>query len=186
MRVGYFQFRPRFGQIEKNCDRVVNALAGADADLVVLPELPFTGYYFRNRSELRKLAEDPRRSTTVERLRDLCRQRGFRLVTGFAEKDGDRLFNSALLIGPRGLARTYRKIHLFDQEKRWFDPGDLPRSAHGGTGIDRGIREDAQVVCGHISYHLVFPCHDGLPVDIEGFNGCSGILLPDHKVMAGS
>lgn len=139
MRVGYFQFRPRFGQVAKNCDRVVSALAGADADLIVLPELPFTGYYFRNRAELRKLAEEPARSPTVERLRAVCRDRGFHVVTGFAEKDGRRLFNSALLIGPRGLVRTYRKIHLFDQEKRWFDPGDLPLEVHRVRGVRVGM-----------------------------------------------
>jgi predicted amidohydrolase len=107
-----------------------------DADLFVLPELAFTGYYFRDRAELRSLAEDPRRSTTVERLRDLCRERGFHLVAGFAEKDGDRLFNSALLIGPRGVVRTYRKLHLFNLEKRWFDPGDLQLE----VGRVRGVR----------------------------------------------
>jgi predicted amidohydrolase len=139
MRVGYFQFRPRFGEVEWNCDKIVTALRQADADLIVLPELPFTGYYFRNRSELRDLAEEPGRSPTVERLRDLCRDRGFHVVTGFAEKHGDRLFNSALLIGPRGPMRTYRKIHLFNLEKRWFDPGDLPLEVHRVRGVRVGM-----------------------------------------------
>ncbi len=139
MRVGYLQFRPRFGEVERNCDRIVELLRGADADLIVLPELPFTGYYFRNRSELRRLAEVPSESSTVERLRDLCRSRGMYIVTGFAEKDGDRLFNSALLIGPRGLTWTYRKIHLFHLEKRWFDPGDLPLEVRRVRGVRVGM-----------------------------------------------
>ena len=80
MRVGFFQFRPRFGQIEANCDRVVGALQRVEADLLVLPELPFTGYFFRSRSELRRLAEDPARSPIVERLRALCRERGMTIV----------------------------------------------------------------------------------------------------------
>lgn len=138
MRVGYFQFRPRFGEVEANCDRVVAVLRHIDADLVVLPELPFTGYYFRGRSELRRLAEDPARSPTIERLRDVCRDRGMYIATGFAEKDGDRLFNSALLIGPRGLRGTYRKLHLFDNEKRWFDPGDLPLAVQRVRGVQVG------------------------------------------------
>jgi predicted amidohydrolase len=62
----------------------------------------------------------------VEALTDLCRKRGFHLVTGFAEREGDRCFNSGLLIGPAGIVRTYRKIQLFNQEKSWFDPGNLP------------------------------------------------------------
>ena len=85
MRVGYLQFRPRFGEMEANCERVVEALAGVEADLIVLPELPFTGYWFAGRSEAMALAEVPSRSATVERLVALCRRQGLYLVTGFAE-----------------------------------------------------------------------------------------------------
>jgi len=48
------------------------------------------------------------------------------LVTGFAEKSKDKLFNSALLIGPDGVEHTYRKLHLFNGEKHLFDAGDIP------------------------------------------------------------
>ena len=126
LRVGYYQFRPRFGRPRENCDRVLHRLSRVDADLIVLPELPFTGYLFRDRRELAGMVEDPRSSSIVDDLIALCRRRDFFLVTGFAEKDGDRCFNSSLLLGPRGIRRTYRKLHLFNKEKRWFDPGDLP------------------------------------------------------------
>jgi predicted amidohydrolase len=139
MRVGYFQFRPRFGEVERNRDRVVEALLGADADLVVLPELAFTGYYFRDRAELRELAEDPADSPTVRRLREACRQRSMYVAAGFAERQGGRLFNSCLLIGPRGPIRTYRKLHLFHNEKRWFDPGDLPLRVWRVRGVRVGL-----------------------------------------------
>ena len=125
LRVGYFQFRPRFGQPRANCDRVLEKLRRVRADLVVLPELCFTGYLFRDRRELAAMAEEPASSEIVSDLIELCRKRDIRLVTGFAEKDGKRLFNSSLLIGPRGIRRTYRKVHLFNDEKKWFDPGDI-------------------------------------------------------------
>jgi len=125
-RVGYYQFRPRFGLPRQNCDRVLERLDGVEADLIVLPELPFTGYLFRNRRELASVVEDPRESEIVDDLIALCRRRNLFLVTGFAEKDGDCCYNSSLLLGPRGILRTYRKIHLFNKEKRWFDPGNLP------------------------------------------------------------
>lgn len=124
MRVGYYQFAPRFGKVSENLERVASALNGASADIIVLPELAFTGYSFRDRAELAFLAEDPAESPTLEKLGQLCRNNGFFLVTGFAEKSGTRIFNSALLIGPDGLASTYRKLHLFDSEKACFDPGD--------------------------------------------------------------
>jgi predicted amidohydrolase len=61
LKIGYYQFRPLFGQVNKNVSKVINALRGAEADLIVIPELPFTGYYFRDRGELKSLAEDPSR-----------------------------------------------------------------------------------------------------------------------------
>lgn len=128
MKVGFCQFRPLFAKPRANLNRVVRALKDVTADLIVLPELPFTGYYFKNRAEAEALAEDPVRSRLVETLIALCRERNFHLVTGFAEKKQDRLFNSALLIGPSGIRHTYRKLHLFNKEKNWFDPGDTPLS----------------------------------------------------------
>ena len=126
MRVGSFQFRPDFGKPSENLRRVLRGLGRAEADLVVLPELPFTGYLFRDRREVEGLAEDPRRSEIVDGLVALCRSRSMYIVTGFAERAAGKIFNSALLLGPRGLLRTYRKVHLFNLEKRWFDPGNLP------------------------------------------------------------
>jgi predicted amidohydrolase len=41
-----------------------------------------------------------------------------------AEKDGKRVYNSAVVTGPEGLVGTYRKVHLFAEEKLHFDLGD--------------------------------------------------------------
>lgn len=139
MKIGYYQFRPRFGQVNANVSKVIRALRQAKADLIVLPELPFSGYYFRDREEVKTLAEDPRRSSTVESLAALCRERKFYLVTGFAEKQKDKYFNSALLLGPEGIGHTYRKLHLFNEEKNWFDPGDTPLTAQEVRGAKIGI-----------------------------------------------
>jgi predicted amidohydrolase len=138
-RVAYYQFGPVFGDRDRNLRTVLRGLRAVEADLVVLPELPFTGYLFRDRRELRELAEDPRESACVAALVELCRERELHLVTGFAERDRDRLFNSSLLIGPRGVLATYRKIHLFNLEKRWFDPGDLPLTVQRVRGVRVGM-----------------------------------------------
>jgi predicted amidohydrolase len=139
LKIGYYQFRPLFGQVNKNVSKVINALRGAEADLIVIPELPFTGYYFRDRGELKSLAEDPLRSSAVESLVKLCREQDIYLVTGFAEKARDKYFNSALLLGAEGIVHTYRKIHLFNEEKNWFDPGDTPLQVHGIRGAKIGM-----------------------------------------------
>lgn len=117
MRIGYYQFRPSFGKVRQNVKKVINALQDVKADMIVLPELAFTGYHFQDRNELKTLAEDPEKSSTVEALVELCQQNNIHLVTGFAEKNKDKIFNSALLIGPEGVEHTYRKLHLFNEEK---------------------------------------------------------------------
>jgi len=137
MRIGFYQFKPVFGKVRHNLDKVTQALGQAEADLIVLPELPFTGYYFRDRNEVRELAEDIQASSTIDSLKALCKERDFYIVSGFAEKYRDKYYNSAVLIGPRGLIHVYRKLHLFNEEKLCFDAGDIPlqvQTVHG-TGI---------------------------------------------------
>jgi len=137
--IGFYQFAPRFGRVRENLAKVTAALGKAEADLVVLPELPFTGYSFRDRKELDRLAEVPGESPVVAALVDLCRRRDFHLVTGFAEKKGRRIFNSALLVGPEGIVSVYRKLHLFDREKEYFDPGNKPFAVNEVRGIRVGM-----------------------------------------------
>lgn len=139
MKIGFYQFRPIFGKIVHNRDKVLKALKDTEADLIVLPELAFTGYYFRSRKEAQELAEDPVTSPTVESLIALCREQDFYLITGFAEKKQDKVFNSSLLLGPEGIVHTYRKLHLFNEEKKWFDPGDTPLAIQEVRGARIGI-----------------------------------------------
>ena len=125
-KIGYYQFDPHFGMVKKNLERVFSALTDVQADLIVLPELPFTGYFFKDRKELKDLAEDVNDSSTIERLKGFCQQQDLHIVTGFAEKAGDKVFNIAILMGPGKIVHTYRKLHLFNTEKDYFDPGDTP------------------------------------------------------------
>jgi predicted amidohydrolase len=46
------------------------------------------------------------------------------IVAGIAEKSGKKLYNSSVLIGPKGVVSIYRKAHLFWNEKDVFNPGD--------------------------------------------------------------
>ncbi len=141
MKIGYYQFRPLFGKIEKNLEKVITVLDGVGnkADLIVLPELAFTGYYFKDRKELMDLAEDPADSKTLKILEALCKRNDLHIVTGFAERSGDKVFNSAILVGPGGIEHTYRKLHLFNEEKNTFDPGDIPLSIQKVKGVSIGM-----------------------------------------------
>ncbi len=123
MRVGFFQFSPHFGDTAGNLDRMVEAVEGCGADLLVAPELALSGYLFSGREELERLSE-PVPGPSSERLAEVVRAAGCHLVVGMAEKAGNKLFNSAVLLGPEGIVGVYRKAHLFNEEKVYFSPGD--------------------------------------------------------------
>jgi len=76
-RIGYVQFTPTLGEIEANRDRIAGLLEGLEADLLVLPELPFTGYALADRETARSLSEVPEDSPSVDGLAAACRSGGF-------------------------------------------------------------------------------------------------------------
>ncbi|MBL1142476.1 MAG: acyltransferase [Proteobacteria bacterium] len=139
MKVGFYQFRPIFGKTDQNCQKIVNALENVDADLIVLPELALSGYYFKDKQETLKYAEDPENSSRLDALCNLAYKRNLHLVIGFAEKQNDHCYNSAALIGPNGIEHLYRKVHLFNEEKFCFDPGDTPFVVNDINGVKIGI-----------------------------------------------
>jgi len=138
MKVGYLQFNPVFGEVARNLDQVGERLAGLTCDLLVLPELFNTGYQFVSVDETRKLAEEIPGPTTAW-LSKLAARRRMHLVAGLAEREGDRLYNSAVLVGPSGVIGRYRKTHLFFEETIWFAPGETGFSVfdigHARVGI---------------------------------------------------
>lgn len=142
LRVAALQTRPVFGDVTGNARR---ALALADtvtprAALYVLPELALSGYTFVSQAEARALAETPdaRREADAPGLSAVAawaKARRAHVVLGFPERGPrGRIYNSAALIGPDGRVKdVYRKLHLFDAEKRWFAPGDrAPRVSKVG------------------------------------------------------
>lgn len=139
MRVGYVQFFPAFGEKERNLRRVEELLAEKTADLWVLPELCTTGYQFTNKKELEELAEPVPGGPSVRAVEKLARERNAYFVLGLAERDGEKFFNSAALIGPEGFVASYRKVHLFFREKLFFAPGDRPFEVVKIRGVPLGI-----------------------------------------------
>lgn len=138
MRIGFYQTSPVFGEKRKNIEQIESACANVKIDLLVLPELCTTGYQFVSESEVRELAE-PADGETVGRLGELARRSGGAIAAGFLERDGEAVYNSAVLVSPEpGVAPgLYRKVHLFDEEKKWMRPGNLgfPLFEHRGVRL---------------------------------------------------
>ena len=124
MRAGFYQFNPAFGKKEDNLKKVLPAAENVDLDLLVLPEFFATGYQFASKDEVAELSEEIPGGVTTKTLCELSHQKGFYIVAGLPEREGDRFFNSAVLTGPEGFIGIYRKTHLFFEEKLYFSPGD--------------------------------------------------------------
>jgi predicted amidohydrolase len=139
MRLAGVQFHPEFGSVDRNLDRIRAIIPPAQADLVALPELCTTGYAFADRGELAALAEAIPDGPSTAALVDIARASGSVICAGLAERAGERLFNSAVLVGPGGYIGRYRKIHLFDRENALFDRGDLGFPAFDAAGARLGI-----------------------------------------------
>lgn len=130
LRVAFVQGRPQFGRVAENLERGLALAGGVDADLVVIPELWSSGYVFSSHAEVAKLAEDPRTGPTARALTAAARREKRHYVAGFPERGRGRTYNSAMLVGPSGVKTVYRKLHLFEREREWFAPGNLPLSVH--------------------------------------------------------
>lgn len=124
MRVGFVQFEPVFGQKEANIKKATQMIDKIDADLLVLPELCFTGYLFKDKDELESLAEKIPDGPTTRHFLNLAKEKKLGIVFGMAERDDDNLYNSACMVTPDGEFFLYRKLHLFVEEKNLFNPGD--------------------------------------------------------------
>lgn len=118
------QFSPVFGEKQENLRRLEQLADGIDADIIVFPELCTTGYFFLSREETAQYAE-PVDGETVQVFRRIAQQKNAIVIAGFAERDGDALFNSSVLVQPeQNSVSTYRKSHLFYKESFCFDAGN--------------------------------------------------------------
>lgn len=125
LRVAAVQTAPVLVEPEKNLEDVRSALKDSDAGLTVFPECTLTGYGYDSKEAAMKLAE-PIPGPSTKALVEACRKPGSWAVVGLLERDGDKLYNSAVLAGPEGIAGKYRKMHLpFLGVDRFVDPGDL-------------------------------------------------------------
>ncbi|WP_018963556.1 nitrilase-related carbon-nitrogen hydrolase [Coprothermobacter platensis] len=122
MKIGYVQFKPRFGDKAYNISKMVQMGEQLDADVIVFPELANTGYVFKHQKELEQLSE-PMDGPSVQTMQELAIKKNALVTFGFAEHYNGSFYNSAAAITPDGQVRVYRKVHLFNEEKRFFRRG---------------------------------------------------------------
>ncbi|NND72696.1 MAG: acyltransferase [Rhodothermales bacterium] len=126
MKVSVVQYTPEYLKVDANLDRLDGLCAATDADLIVLPELAASGYFFKSVADLVDVSEQIPDGRVCRRLQKIAQRRECTIVCGVAEKNGPYFFNSAVVVGAEGVAAAYRKVHLFYKEKELFRAGKEP------------------------------------------------------------
>jgi predicted amidohydrolase len=146
VRVTCVQMAPRVGEYEANQAAVIEAVASAAADVVVLPELVTSGYVFESVEEARGVARPA--PVALAPWISAAAAAGCVVAGGFAELDGDALYNSGAVVDGSGVLAVYRKLHLWDREQLFFTAGSsLP------PVVDTAAGRLAMCIC----YDLEFP-----------------------------
>lgn len=126
LRVAAAQYGSLTGDSDHNVEASVAWIEAAVASgcrVVVLPELSACGYALASRAEAIELAQPAVGGAATGVWDRLAREHEIYVCGGFAESDGDLVFNSAGLYGPDGLIGVYRKTFLWDRERPIFDEG---------------------------------------------------------------
>ncbi len=126
-------------------DAAIRDAINRGARIIVLPELATSGYMFESEAEARSRSERTD-GPTLTRWAALLEDSDAIVIAGFCElASDDNLYNSVALLTSSGVKHVYRKVHLWGDEKRSFQPGDrapaVIRTPHGRIAV--GICYDA-------------------------------------------
>ena len=150
LRIALAQMNVALGQPRENEDMARSLVARAAADgaqLVVLPELWFSGYDLARAADYAAALDEGAFALMAE----LARSHGLYLAgTSLEANPGGRPYNTAALFGPEGeVVGAYRKVHL------WAPMGEVEHMAAGREfpTFDLPWGRTALAVC----YDLRFP-----------------------------
>ena len=142
------------GNKEKNLETIRENVAKAKregAQLVIFPELSLTGYVVRD--QIYELAERIHGPST-RFVEELAKESKLHIIFGMpeaSEKAQATLYNSAILVGPKGFIGKYHKMYLpthsVFEEKRYFRPG------YQVAVFDTKLGKIGLVIC----YDIYFP-----------------------------
>ncbi|MGI3187210.1 carbon-nitrogen hydrolase family protein [Nioella aestuarii] len=145
MKAGVFQSDGAGLSRADRLEMLEDAIAGEGLDVVLCPELFACGYHIGD--AVARLAE-PADGPFAQAVQALAARVGTAVLYGYAERDGDRVYNSAQLIGPNGRIAHHRKLVI--------PPG--PESGRFAEGQGCAVFEFAGMRCAIlICYDAEFP-----------------------------
>ncbi len=125
-------------------ERSLRAAGAAGADMLVVPESFAPGY---NCDAIAVLAL-VHGGAWQDRLALACRSAGCGLVFGYAERDGDAVYNAALALGPDGAELAhYRKIQLYGARE-----ASIYRAGDAYVTFDLGGHKAALLICYDVEF----------------------------------
>ena len=136
-RIAVVQGDCTLGDKARNLKRaaiLIDRAAEQDAALVLFPEMYLTGYLLQeNTRELAETVSGP----SIKKLAKIAQSRQISICMGFPELEPSNreIFNSAVCLSDQGeILTVYRKIHLYDEEKKYFSVGSEIKIAETAIG----------------------------------------------------
>jgi len=134
-RLALAQMRVDGGDIVANMRRAIECIhdaADQDADIVLLPETLDIGW---THPSARELAAEIPGGGPCQSLVQAASDAGVWLCAGLTERDGDRVYNAAVLIDPQGTVRLlHRKLNELAIGHECYDQGDRLGVCHTPFG----------------------------------------------------
>ncbi|ROW11652.1 hypothetical protein VPNG_05593 [Cytospora leucostoma] len=171
MRIGCLQFAPQVGDIDNNLNRADACLAKANPedldtlDVLVLPELAFTGYNFKSLQQISPYLEPSGSGISSLWARTTALKYNTNVVVGYPERvdvspkwpTGPEYYSSAIIVNGDGeTVANYRKSFLYSIDESWALEGK-----HGFfQGHVRGLGQTAMGICMDLNpYKFEAPWH---------------------------
>lgn len=123
IRVAAVSMNSFLGETEKNLARLgefCRSAAADYADLVLFPELVVHGHCTPNTWELAEAIPD---GPSTRRLIEIAAKERLFLSVGMSEKERDIVYNTQVLVGPKGYIGKQRKLHLSRDEVSFYKGG---------------------------------------------------------------
>ncbi|KAL6924578.1 hypothetical protein FSST1_001852 [Fusarium sambucinum] len=154
MRIGCLQFAPQVGDVDNNLNRADAVLSRAnpdDLDVLVLPELAFSGYNFKSLQDITPFLEPSGSGITSLWARTIALKYNCVVTVGYPEKvdvspkwpTGPEYYNSVIVVNGDGeTIANYRKSFLYQTDETWalegnrgFFDGFIPGLGNTSIGI---------------------------------------------------
>ncbi|KAI9746477.1 MAG: Carbon-nitrogen hydrolase [Claussenomyces sp. TS43310] len=131
MRIACLQFAPVLGDVDNNIDRANEVLRKADPrdlDLLILPELAFSGYNFESLQHIKPYLELSKSGATSDWACTTARTYKCVVIVGYPERvdmtpqwpANAEYYNSAVIANAEGrIIANYRKSHLYYTDETW-------------------------------------------------------------------